>query len=239
MTSKAGDTVLAELAAALPISGEEPEYLAALRAGSQTAFNWLVTRYQTSVYNLVYRLLEDPNDAADTVQEVFLKVFRGISGFKGECALKTWIYRIAVHEASNQRRWWSRHRRRELSLEAPLGTGEADDNTVGDTLMDDGGSPYDEAARAELHNAIQEALAQLPLAYRTVVVLRDVEDLSYEEIAEVLQMRAGTVKSRLARGREALRPLLQRYLRPRAEQTASESDVPSGVFELAGKRALI
>ncbi len=237
MASKAGDTVLAELAAALPVPGEEPECVAALRAGSQTAFNWLVTRYQTSVYNLVYRLLEDPNDAADTVQEVFLKVFRGISGFKGECALKTWIYRIAVHEASNQRRWWSRHRRRELSLETPLGAGDTDDNTVGDTLLDEAGSPYDETARAELHNAIQEALAQLPLAYRTVVVLRDVEDLSYEEIAEVLQMRVGTVKSRLARGREALRPLLERYLNPGAEQTASDSDVQSGVLQLAGKRA--
>ncbi len=210
---KAGDTASFEFAGAWPVSGEA-ELVAGLCEGSERAFNWLVSRYQASVYNLVYQIIEDRNDAPDTVQEVFLKVFRGIRDFKGQCSLKTWIYRIAVHEASNQRRWWSRHRRRETSLEAPLSLGndEGDERTVAQTLEDSTETPYQSAVNAELHSVVEKVLAAIPQPFRAVVVLRDVEDLSYEEIAEVLQMRVGTVKSRLARGREALRPLLASYL---------------------------
>lgn len=233
---KAGDTVLAELAGTWPISAEA-EILAGLCEGSEAAFDWLITRYQSSVYNLVYQIIDDPNDAPDTVQEVFLKVFRGIRDFKGQSTLKTWIYRIAVHEASNQRRWWSRHRRREISLEAPLSLNneEGDEKTLGGALMDEGDSPYEIAANTELHATVQRALAEVPLPFRTVVVLRDVEDLSYEEIADVLQVRVGTVKSRLARGREVLRPKLARYLHkqngePRTEPVAC-CEVPSSAPE--------
>lgn len=232
---KAGDTAVVELASTWPVTGEA-EILASLCEGSETAFDWLLTRYQASVYNLVYQILDDPNDAPDTVQEVFLKVFRGIREFKGQSSLKTWIYRIAIHEASNQRRWWTRHRRRELSLETPIGLGndEADQPTVGGSLPDEAESPYELAAHAELHAAVQRALAEVPLPFRAVVLLRDVEDLTYEEIAEVLQVRVGTVKSRLARGRDALRPKLARYLQrngdPKGEPEA-RCDAPNGVPE--------
>jgi RNA polymerase sigma-70 factor, ECF subfamily len=217
---KAGETASLELTAgAWPVSGEA-EIVAGLCEGSETAFDWLISRYQGSVYNLVYKIIEDRNDAPDAVQEVFLKVFRGIREFKGQCSLKTWIYRIAVHEASNQRRWWSRHRRRELSLETPLSltNDESDDRTVASSLVDGGDSPYQSTAYTELQAVVQQALAEVPQAFRAVVVLRDIEDLSYEEIAEVLNLRAGTVKSRLARGRDALRPRLAEYLAQRQDQ---------------------
>ncbi len=233
MIIEAGETALAELASAWPLSGEDSEFLAHLCEGSEAAFDWLITRYQASVYNLVYRLLEDPSDASDTVQEVFLKVFRGIRGFKGDCSLKTWIYRIAVHEASNQRRWWTRHRRRELSLETPVAVAGEDGHqtTVAHTLVDGADSPYEQAAAAELQAAVQRALAELPVPFRAVVVLRDVEDLSYEEIAGVLQVRVGTVKSRLARGRGALRPKLARYL-VRGEACGKAADHSPGISTL-------
>ncbi len=216
---KAGETASLEMAGTWPVSGEA-EIVAGLCEGSARAFDWLISRYQASVYNLVYQIIEDRNDAPDTVQEVFLKVFRGIRDFKCQCSLKTWIYRIAVHEASNQRRWWSRHRRRELSLETPLSltNEENDDRTVGSGLVDEGESPYQSASNGELHALVQQALAEVPAAFRAVVVLRDIEDLSYEEIAEVLDLRVGTVKSRLARGREALRPRLAPYLEQRQNQ---------------------
>lgn len=212
--SKVGETALAEMATAWSLGREDAELLADLHENSERAFAWLFARYQAPVYNLVYQLLEDPNDAPDTVQQVFLKVFRGLPGFKGRCSLKTWIYRIAVNEGSNQRRWWSRHRRRELSLDMSLAlTGEqGEECRVSQVLVDDGQSPYQQVASAELRAAVKLALAELPLPLRATVVLRDVEDLRYEEIAEVLQVRVGTVKSRLARGREALRSKLACYL---------------------------
>jgi RNA polymerase sigma-70 factor, ECF subfamily len=223
---KAGDTALAELAGAWPIGGEDAEIVAGLCEGSETAFEWLVGRYQNSVYSLVYQILQDRNDAPDTVQEVFLKVYRGIRRFRGECSLKTWIYRIAVHEASNQRRWWSRHRRQELSLETPLSlSDEGGELTLGHTLRDMADSPLQERMNSEMREVVQRALAELPVIYRTVLLLRDVEDLSYEEMAEVLQVRVGTVKSRLARAREALRPLLAPYLeQPEAPETAGAGE---------------
>lgn len=232
---KAGDTAVAELASAWPFAGEDAQVIAGLCEGSEAAFDWLIERYQGPVYNLVYQILEDRNDAPDTVQEVFIKVFRGIREFRGDCSLKTWIYRIAVNEASNQRRWWTRHRKRELSIETPLSlSGEDDDGagaTLAGTLADVHESPFQHTLDGEMRTVIQEAVAQLPVAFRTVVLLRDVEDLSYEEIAEVLDVRVGTVKSRLARGREALRPLLARYL----ERHGEPAREGAGTLAMAGE----
>ena len=231
--AKVTETAVAEWADAWPLGHEDAELLAGLHENSERAFSWLFSRYQSSVYNLVYQLLRDPNDAPDTVQQVFLKVFRGLRGFKGGCSLKTWIYRIAVNEASNQRRWWRRHRGRELSLDvSPVSTGEEGEQaSLGCQLVDDSQSPYEQVANAEMRAAVELALAELPLPFRSAVVLRDVEDLSYEEIAEILQVRVGTVKSRLARGREALRSKLARYLEPAAprqepEETSSQRITP-------------
>ena len=159
-------------------------------------------------------MVNDPADAADTVQEVFIKVFRGIKRFNGQSSLKTWIYRIAVHEASNRRRWWFRHKGKEVTIEAQ--GGEQDDApSLGykDTLRDGHESPFESAMHEEVRAKVEAELAQLNEPYRTTVVLRDIEDLSYEEIAEITAVSLGTVKSRLMRGRQALKKRLEQYVK--------------------------
>ena len=117
MRAMAGAATLSDLASAIGFRTEEAAIVAELKAGSEEAFAWLIAHYSQPVYSLVYRMLDDPSDAADATQEVFIKVFRGIGRFHADSSLKTWIYRIALHEASNQRRWWFRHKRRETSIE--------------------------------------------------------------------------------------------------------------------------
>jgi RNA polymerase sigma-70 factor (ECF subfamily) len=175
-----------------------------LRAGAAEAYETLINRYQQPVYSLIYRLMNDPIDTSDVVQEVFLKVFRNIGAFRGQSSLKTWIYRIAVNEAHNHRRWFSRHRRQEVGLEAQ----EEGALCYRDSLSDRGRSPFELASGQETMSLIEEALSGLKPVFRTAVVLRDVEDLSYEEIAHILQVSLGTVKSRILRGRETLRRTL-------------------------------
>src|SRR5579864_2648218 len=123
MRAMAGATTLAELASALRYPVEEASIVADLKAGSEQAYAWLVAQYHQPVYSLVYRIVNDAADASDTTQEVFLKVFRGMKRFDGRSSLKTWIYRIAVHEASNRKRWWFRHKARETSMEPLENTG--------------------------------------------------------------------------------------------------------------------
>src|SRR5271157_3001992 len=113
----AGATTLGDLASAIGIRDEEAAIVADLKAGSETAYSWLIGEFQRPVYGLIYRMVSDPADAADTTQDVFLKVFRGMKHFHGESSLKTWIYRIALHEAANRRRWWFRHKAQETSIE--------------------------------------------------------------------------------------------------------------------------
>ena len=180
---------------------EDSALVAGLCAGDECAYEILIQRFEQPVYNLVSRLVDNPADAADVAQEVFLKVFRKISGFRAESSLKTWIYRIAVNEARNQRRWFIRHRGKEIGLEP------AESNVQGpqDWLSDPGRSPYQTALDQETHALIESALQKVSPNYRAAVVLREVEDLSYEEISEVLEISLGTVKSRILRGRESLR----------------------------------
>jgi RNA polymerase sigma-70 factor, ECF subfamily len=209
----AGATTLSDLASAIGLRTEEASVVAELKAGSEAAFCWLIAHYNQPVYSLVYRVLEDPSDAADTTQEVFLKVFRGIKSFNADSSLKTWIYRIAIHEASNRRRWWFRHKFRETSIEAdPERDDESHVYAMKDTLVDDGKSPLQNVFEDELRERVETELRALPEPYRTTVILRDLEELSYEQIAEVMHISMGTVKSRLVRGREALRKRLERHL---------------------------
>ena len=202
---------MSDLASAMGVRTAEAAIVAELKAGSEEAFEWLIAHYNQPVYSLVYRLLDDPSDAADTTQEVFIKVFRGIRNFKADSSLKTWIYRIAVHEASNQRRWWFRHKGQETSIEQQVG---AEQSSLGikDTLVDESKSPLQNASDEELRARVETELKALTEPYRTTVILRDLEELSYEQIAEVMQTSLGTVKSRLVRGREALRKRLERHL---------------------------
>jgi RNA polymerase sigma-70 factor (ECF subfamily) len=201
------DSLLAQ--EALTLQEDEECLLQGLREGTEPAYETLIERYQQPVYNLVVRLMRDPGDACDVVQEVFLKVFRRIGSFRGDSKLRTWIYRIAVNEAHNHCRWNGRHRGQEVGLE---GSDEA--RSYRDTLPAHGDSPYDYVLDREKHHLVEAALAGLNPTYRSVVVLRDIEDLSYEEIAEILQLPLGTVKSRILRGRDTLRKELERLLEP-------------------------
>ncbi len=199
---------MSDLASAIGVRTGEHDLVAELKAGSEAAFALLIAQYSYPVYSLMARSLRDSADAADVTQEVFVKVFRNISGFHGDSSLRTWIYRIALHEASNQRRWWNRHKKQELTIDAPLENDEGETFCLADALASTSASPYDCAAHTELEQRITAALQTLPEAFREVVVLREMEGFGYEEIAEVLGVNIGTVKSRLTRGRAALREAL-------------------------------
>ena len=210
----AGATTLGNLASPIAAQTQEAAVVAELKAGSEQAYAWLIGEFQQPVYGLVYRIVGDPSDAAETAQEVFLKVFRGMKQFHGQSSLKTWIYRIALHEAANRRRWWFRHKAQETSIEPA----DSDCMPEGSTQMqvaltDHAESPFDNVAHHEVQRRVEEELRKVPEPYRTTLVLRDLEEMSYEEIAEVLEISLGTVKSRLTRGREALKQRLTPYIR--------------------------
>jgi RNA polymerase sigma-70 factor (ECF subfamily) len=205
---------MGHLASAVAIANEDSALVAELQAGSERAFAELIAQYHQPLYSLIARSLQDPSDAADITQEVFIKVFRNIRTFHGDASLRTWLYRIALHEASNQRRWWTRHKRQEIAMEAPCCSrcespdAANDIQSLGSTLADAGCSPFDFASQQEVRERVEAALREVPEAFRTVVVLREMEGFAYEEIAEILGVNLGTVKSRLTRGRAALRVLL-------------------------------
>src|SRR5579864_1873220 len=213
MGSTAGVNILGELASAIGARAEEAAIVAELKAGSEEAYAWLIGEFQQPVYGLVYRVVNDPADAADTTQDVFLKVFRGMKHFHGESSLKTWIYRIALHEAANRRRWWFRHKAKETSIELETEANGASDNAIQLALTDHADSPFENVAHHEVQRRVDEELRKVPEPYRTTLILRDLEEMSYEEIAEVLEVSLGTVKSRLTRGRDALRQRLTQYVR--------------------------
>jgi RNA polymerase sigma-70 factor (ECF subfamily) len=199
---------MSELAQTLPWGRDEAALVSELQAGSDAAFDWLVTYYHGSVYNLAYGILSDAADAADVTQDVFLCAFRGIRGFRQGSSLKTWLYRIAVRQALNHRRWCWRHQRRQVSI-------DADDERSGSTLelKDAEATPFEQCAAHEMQVTVRRALAAVPTLFRSAVILRDLEGLSYEEIAEVLDVSVGTVKSRILRGRRLLKGILDPLLR--------------------------
>lgn len=182
----------------------ERELVEELRAGSVEAFNQLIGLYQQPLYRFLYRMVGDPNDTADILQDVFVKIFRSAAAFQGKSSLKTWIYQIAMHEASNHRRWWRRHAAKETSLDEPAKEGM----DWRERLADGSASPLEQALRQELNGQLRALLRAVPEPYHSALLLREVEGFSYEEMAEILQVRVGTVKSRLLRGREYLRRAL-------------------------------
>ncbi len=200
---------MGNLASALSLRSEEAALIAELQAGSDEAFAWLITRYHQPIYSLLARMVHDRADAADLTQEVFVKVFRGVGHFHGESSLRTWIYRIALHEASNQRRWWMRHKQQEVPIEQEMT--ESDSGTpikLKEMLIDPGESPFEMAMHAQNRAIVEAALSQVPEPFRTTLILRDIEGFVYEEVAEIQDVNLGTVKSRLVRGRALLRAIL-------------------------------
>ena len=216
---------MSDWANALSWGRDEADLVHELQAGSDTAFDWLVTHYHAPVYNLILSMLGDVADAADGTQEVFLKAFRGIRSFRQGSSLKTWLYRIAIREALNHKRWFKRHLQKNVSIDA-----EPEDGHAHIDVEDLGASPFEQLATLEIQAAVQSALQQVPDVFRGAVILRDIEGLSYEEVAEVLECSVGTVKSRILRGRRALREILEPLLGEREPhrshaQTGSHSSI--------------
>ena len=208
-TELQADLTMGNIAAALTLQNEESALVEELQAGSEEAFAWLIAHYHQPIYSLLARTMRNRADAADLTQEVFVKVFRGIKGFHGESSLRTWIYRIALHEASNQRRWWIRHGQQEVPIEQEVSASDGKTPVrIGDMLVDPSESPYDAALHGEIRTRVEQALQQVPEPYRTTLILRDIEGFVYEEVAAMQGVNLGTVKSRLVRGRACLRALL-------------------------------
>src|SRR5215468_475418 len=181
----------------------EPALIARLQAADLRAFEELVTHFERPVFSLCFRLLGDAEEARDAAQETFMRVYKGLGSFRGESGLKTWIYRIAINQAMNQQRWWRRrHKDETVSLELSRAESES---TVGSLLPCGTPTPEQQAISNEREGRIMKALGEIKQEYRVALVLREIEELSYEEIAMTLSISIGTVKSRIARGRDELR----------------------------------
>ena len=205
---------VSDWATVLAWNQDETQLVSELQAGSESAFDWLVTHYHGPVYNLILSMLGNVSDAADGTQEVFLKAFRGIRSFRQGSSLKTWLYRIAIREALNHKRWFKRHLQKTVSIDA-----QSEQGFQGIEIEDGNATPFEQLAAHEIQTAVHNALRELPEVFRSAVVLRDLEGLSYEEVAEVLECNVGTVKSRILRGRRALKELLEPLF---GEQAAAE-----------------
>ena len=192
------------------VSNSEPaaevsdrELVARCRAGDEAAFDALVLRHRERAFNIAYPLLLNYEDATEVAQDAFVKVYRSIGGFRGDCEFTTWLYQIVVNLARNKRRWWMRRgKRTTVSMDCPVETRDGEMTAQVAAATD---PPDAEVARAEFVKTLEERIANLPTRHREVLLLRNVEDMSYEKIAVVLDCSVGTVKSRIARAREALR----------------------------------
>lgn len=173
------------------------------RCGDLHAFDEVYERFGEMVYNLALRLSANREEAADLTQEIFLRIYRHLGSFGGRSTLKTWVFRIAINHCRDR---LSRHFPAMQSIDADPEEGG------GIAIADPGRGPEDLAVAADEGRRVAEGLARVPPVFREAVVLRDLEGLSYEEIAEVLGVRVGTVRSRIARGREQLRTLLEKGL---------------------------
>lgn len=199
-----GEIALTSSDALRPAGVAESGLVDLCRRGDPEAFARLVSLHERMVYNLAARLLGDAEEARDLSQEVFLLVYRTLARFQGKSSLRTWIYRIVVNQCRNRQRWW-RRRKRERSC--PL-----EDVTPADEVRmaaaAQSPTPFDELARRERARRVQGALARLSFDHRAILLLREVEGLTCDEIAATLGVPSGTVKSRLARARDGLRRAL-------------------------------
>ena len=201
-----GEIVLRSSSQTLISDAPESGLIEQCRSGDAQAFARLVAVHERMVFNLAARLLSDAEEAKDLSQEVFLQVYKTIHRFEGRSSLKTWIYRIVVNQCHNRQRWWRRRRKDQARPLEELTQGE--EAQLSSSREPDG--PFEDLARREQARRLQAALDAISFDQRSVLVLREVEGLSCEEIAVALAMPVGTVKSRLARGREALRHELVR-----------------------------
>jgi RNA polymerase sigma-70 factor, ECF subfamily len=188
-------------------SSTESEFIERLKAGESDAFDTLANRYASDIYGLLYRLTQDAEEASDLTQETFLSALKAISKFRGEADLKTWLFRIAINESRNRFRWWKR-RRRDATISLDVTIGESD-TPLSETFSSDALNPEEKTLRGEREKLLRGALNDLSDIFREAVVLCDIEGFTYEEIAQTLEVNIGTVKSRIARGRDELRRKLE------------------------------
>ena len=188
----------------------DSDFVERLRSGDADAFDTLITRYSGDIYSMLCRMTGDAEEAADLTQETFLSALKAIRSFRGEAELKTWLFRIALNHSRNRFRWWKRRKRNEtISIDKPLS--EDGTATLADVLADDCETPEDAVLRRERQRRLVAALSGLPEIFREAIVLCDIEGFGYDEIARALNINIGTVKSRIARGRELLRKRLSDF----------------------------
>jgi RNA polymerase sigma-70 factor, ECF subfamily len=181
------------------VGGRESALVQRCTSGDESAYTELLAEHQRMVIQLAVNLLGDRDEALDLSQEVFLRVFRTIQRFRGQSSLRTWIYRIVVNQARNRQRFWRRrHRADQVSLDLHIAA-------HGELPSSGTAGPDRVLAQKELASRLEHALDHLPFDQRTVIVLREVDGMNYEEIAFSLGVAVGTVKSRLTRARQALR----------------------------------
>jgi len=172
--------------------------------GDQAAFDEMVQRYWSRIYSMVHQLLRNQQDAEEVTQDAFIRAHKGLVNFRGDSAFSTWLYQIATNLARNRYwYWWRRKRDKSVSFDAPLG--DESDSTLADLIPAEVESPDDITVNQELIDKISESMENLGAKHREILILRNVKNLSYEEISAILGISIGTVKSRIARARETLR----------------------------------
>lgn len=177
------------------------------KSGDQSAFNEMVSRYWDRIYAMVHQLLRNQQDAEEVTQDAFIRAHRGLVNFRGDSAFSTWLYQIATNLARNRYwYWWRRKRDQSVSIDAPVSADN--DTTLAEVIPADLETPEDIAVTQELIANIAAGMERLSAKHREILILRNVKNLSYEEIAEILGISVGTVKSRIARARESLRAKL-------------------------------
>jgi len=175
--------------------------------GDSAAFDQLVKRYWDRIYAMVNQLLRNPQDAEEVTQDAFIRAHRGLGSFRGESAFSTWLYQIATNLARNRYwYWWRRKRDKSVSFDAPIGPDN--ESTIAELIPAEQETPEDATVTQEFVNRVAACMEMLNEKHREILILRNVQNLSYEEIAEILGISIGTVKSRIARARESLREKL-------------------------------
>ncbi len=175
--------------------------------GNKAAFNRLVLKYQDPVINICVRYLGNHSDGEDAAQETFVKIYKNLSKFKGDAFSSTWLYRIALNTCNNyQRSWWSRLKRNAVNLDAPVKT---EDSEYIPEIGDERLSPEKDLERSRISDSVKKALSTLPPRYKELIIMRDIQGISYNEISATLSISLGTVKSRIARARSAMQEKLR------------------------------
>jgi RNA polymerase sigma-70 factor, ECF subfamily len=192
-----------------PMEADDLALVQRVRAGEKDAFRALVVRYQRKVYAVALGIVKDPDLAWDVAQEAFLRVHRGLGDFKGDSAFSTWVFRITTHLAIDNVRRERTSRKDDLD---EVREGDLEEGGEGILATRLGTDPRQNALRRELAGKIQDALAGLPEKHRTILVLREIEGLSYEELAERLGIHKGTVMSRLFHARKKMQAALREYV---------------------------